>query len=247
MITALETYKLFLEGIKKESISTVPPDIFNNLINKSQLKVILSKLPETEVINKRVEDLSQLLVTLDTENYPAIETISPNSNAFRVPRMDSLDINEVNYPQELKILNVGFKMQYYGHRCFPDGLGEDFEMATLMKTDQRYQILKNPHRFPTLGPPNVRVYFQVYQDKIRAVIARKSTESYARYLKLEYYRYPVEFFFDKNNPDGGTPLEFRNEMVHEIVDHAVLSYIERIQDPRFQTKKIENREDEINS
>jgi len=247
MITAQKSFELFLEGIKKESTSTITPDQLNKLFNKSQLSVVLSKLPKAEIINKRVEDLSQLLVTLDTDDHPAIETTLLGSNTFLIPRTDSMTIDGTLYPQELKILNVGLKMHYKNHPCYSDGLSDDFDLASFMKTDQRYQIFKNPHRMPTLGPPSVRAYFQLYENKLRAIISRKETESYARYLRLEYYRYPTEFFFDESNPSGGVPFEFRDEMVYEIIDHAVLSYIERVQDPRFQTKKIENREDDINN
>lgn len=245
---ATTTYQLFLEKIKKEFTSAVPPEVFTNLINDSCVKVVLSKLPGTELVSKRVEDLSQLLVTVDGIDYPLIETEQSGYNTFLIPRMQEMSVGNTIYPQALKILNVGFQIYYKGHICLPDGLGDDFESASLMKTDQRYQIMENPHRIPTLGPPAVRIYFQLYKDKIRAILSRKQIESYAKYLRIEYYRYPVKFYFDENDPiNGSTPLEFRDEVCREIIDHAALSYIERVQDPRFQTKKIENKEDEINN
>lgn len=251
MITAAKTYELFLDGVKKEYTSTVTPPVANRLLNAAMMDKVLEKLPETEMINKRVEDLSQLLITLDTSDYPPIPTITNGSNAFLIPRIEDLNIGGHNYPQELKILNMGFKMYYKGHRCFPDGLRDNVYPATLLRTDEKYAVFNNPHRIPTLGPPKVRMYFQIYKDKIIAIVSRKSTESYAAKLVMEYYRYPREFFFDRNNPEdipngNSVPFEFRDEFIREIIDHAVLTYIERVQDPRFQTKKIENDENKRN-
>jgi hypothetical protein len=246
-MTAELSYKLFLDKIKKQAISTVNPEAFNRLFNDSQLEVILSKLPATEVVSKRVEDLSQLLITTDTEDYPAIPTIDHGSNSFEMPRTGELIISGVIYPQSLRILNIGFKIAYEGHPCYSDGLGKMFLDAFFLRTDQRYPIMKNPHRHPTLGPVVDRVYYQIYKDNISAIISREneSIDSYAAYMRVEYYRYPREFIF---SPDGvSIDCEFRDEVVTEIINLCAIKYVERVTDPRFETKLIEDQRQKNNN
>lgn len=245
------TYKLFLDGIKKEGISTVLPEKFNRLYNDTRLNVILGKLKGVETVSKRTEDLTQLLITtngsdmLTGESYPPISTSEPGSNRFVFPRSEEIIHNGVLYPQSLKLLNIGFKIAYEGDPCYSDGLGSKFHPAKFMKTDKYYPIMGNPHRRPTLEKPITRLYFQMYKDEITAIISYKDIDSYAAEMKVEYYRYPVEFIFNPTGPS--TDCEFRDEFTREVIDQCILDYIQTVNDPRFESKMVTNNQKQKNN
>jgi hypothetical protein len=73
--------------------------------------------------------------------------------------------------------------------------------------------------------------------KIRLI---NETSSTAYALRLEYLRYPIEIFYDENNPQdyplgGSINCEFGSQQKKEIIEVAVRTYLERVKDPRWQS------------
>ena len=228
---AITTYKQFLDGIKKESTSTVTPDAFNRLFNKIQLDVIVSKLSKTELESKRIEDLSQLL------QYKIISPDVVGSNNFTIPRTGEFGFAHSPSDKILKLLNVAFKIVYEGHECINDS-ESGYISAEYLRTDEKYSIFNNPFRVPTLSPPYTRIYYQLYENRITVIFSNNTVDSFASKMKIEYYRYPIKFNFDKNNPDESIDCEFKDELCQEIIDHTVMYYLENITDPNFQSKYL---------
>lgn len=245
---AEKTYRLFLDEIKKEGTATVGPKKFTRIINESMMSVILSKLPQTEVISKRVEDLSQLLITTDgfspsmgNNPLPPIES-SPH-NQFQIPRSEEIEVNGRIYPRVLKVLRIAFKLTYIDHECLV-GESKGYISAKLLKTDQKDKVISNPHRRPTTGPPFSRFYFQLYGDNLTAIVSRDNVGSYASKMEIEYYRYPLAFAFHGYNQPTNVGIEFNDDFAREIIDHAAAGYLSETGDPRWEPKRVEKKDEE---
>ena len=242
--TARDMYFAFLDGIKKESTSIVPPPKFSRIINDwGQDEWLKEKAVEIEKNQKRIDDLSKIRVATDGVQQFDGDILYPlapdtgNEFVFTLPtdpseaingRIDDGNVVPQNYPKYLRMLGVMVKIQYgAGQECGLEGIS-DWKKLNILRSDNRSVTLDNPYR----KPKDTRLYYEILDRKLRVITGTTSTP-YA--LRVEYLRYPVQIEFDALNPMAGTPCEFPPQQQKEIVDTAVKVYLERVRDPRYQS------------
>jgi hypothetical protein len=162
---------------------------------------------------------------------------------FSYPMGAPITVNGVKYPPYLRLLGVAFKLEYVDNVCGLTGIS-DWLDAKVLRSDQKSVITKNPFRKPT----DDRLYYEIINENF---VLTNNTKSEGYSMRLDYLKYPRRIFFNTNDtnpreeqtgiPDytGTTPgsvnCELPNNIKQEIVDLAVMVFIERVKDPRYQT------------
>lgn len=249
--TAHDMFLGFLDGIKKERISTVTPDYFNRIINEAYDIWYKQKSVEIERDQKRIDDLQGLRVVTDgvfkynsviLPVIPAVNqdnTITWGRNIFMLPisgTVGNVIINGVSYPRYRRFLNVMFKVRYYGDPCYPDGTISDWKDAYIMRSNQRSIIKKNPFRRPSKN----KLYYEII-DNLTRIDTGGTSIGYE--MRIEYIKYPANIAYIH----GGTSVncELQSDQQREIVDIAIRQYIERVSDPRYQTQMYEQAQKSV--
>ncbi len=244
---AEKTYKLFLQGIRREKTSVVEPDLWNLYFPNVVLKWINMKQDLVERNQRFDDDLSILTVTTDSlPLLPLLPLASSNGiTVFPLPEITPSNpsnkqlIGEnqyMSFPAYLRLLNI--------RGILPDD--SEIKLVSL-KTNDEDEILTNSYTKPSLDECYYRVedgsvynpggrVFKVYHDSID--IAK---------VKLSYLRESIEYFFDESNPvdnvrnvthemgKGSIPLEFDDLRATKIIDMAVRLFLEVRSDPRYKS------------
>ena len=171
-------------------------------------------------------------------------------NYFKYPLSHELTVvnggnKEYIYPPYLHLLSVQFKIEYINNECGLKGISV-WKDADILRSDNRAVLKQNPFR----KPKDDRLYYEILNEHI---VLTTGTESKGREMNLDYLRHPRKIFFNVKNggnvhleqegiPDysgtidnGSVNCELPNDLRQEIVETAVRTYIERVQDPRYQT------------
>lgn len=252
LLTTKDIYQAFLDGIKKNSTAIVTPEQFNRIINQwGQDEYMAENIHEAELDAKQLDDMEKLRIATDGEqvyNSVLMNPIAPDANnslSFTIPkyvytgirvRLSNGTISTQNFPQYARLMNVMFKVQFDGtDGCNDNGDISDWVKAYIMRADQRSVFLDSTYR----KPKHDKLYYEMLDGKIR-LIPGTGAVGYA--LRLEYFRYPVQIFYNKTNPtDTGDPntgsvnCEFAPNQRKEIVDIAIRTYLERVSDPRYKS------------
>lgn len=246
ILTAENMFKSFLDGIKKERISTVTPTYFNRIINEACENWYTQKSTEIERDQKRIDDLQGWRVATDgvfkhngniLPFIPAVNQVNDaawGKNLFYLPKSATgtgKTIGGVLYPEYRRLLNVMFRLKYYGNPCYTDGTLSDWKSGEIMRSNQRPVLERNIYRRPS---ESMNVYYEIVGDMIRIDV--RNAIGYD--MRLEYIKYPVDIAY----VSGGTSVnsELSSDQQREIVDIAVRMYIERTANPRYQTQIYEN-------
>ena len=203
--TAADTYKAFLDGIKKSYTDTVEPITFTRIINDwgidEWLKQNVSEDEGVDSSTKQLDDLQMLKVVTDGSivyNGDTMYNIIPDSSGsylFSLP--DGVTaINNLGsstglvYPKYMRKLGFKFKITYVNNECGLTGVS-DYLKAQLMRSGERASIEDNEF----LKPKDHRLYYEFVNNKIRLITGTSSTP-YSMWF--EYLRFPRPFYFDKN-------------------------------------------------
>lgn len=219
IISAQDMYNAVLDGIFKTKTGTLYPDEFERLVNKTQLEYVQNKLTQEEGNQKRTDDLRELRVI--SPDIPPVTT-----NTFPLP------YNPANKPPGyLYLLSASFKINYVNNKCKLTGMS-GYLMAKTMKSDwNEFEVAKDPYN----RPQDDRLYYKVVGDNI---ILNTGTASTGAFVQLDYYRYPRDISVTLNpNVDCELAVHARQE----IVDICIRKYLEKVQDPRYQTKSAETK------
>ena len=227
--TTDDMYKATIEGTNKHRTGILTPAKWNMLINLAQLDYCRDHIVNGEVIQKRIDDLRMLYVVDDINAISA--TTFPLPNGTNVNNSQGTLL-----PLYMRLLSTAFKINYVDNVCgFADGLSDWIYNVKVLKSDNRNIIKRNPFRRPS----DAKIDQRQIGD---TVVIDTGTSSTAALMHIEYFKWPVEIFFNENNiPDTGVPAtgsvncELPAEQRQEIVDYAVRIYIERSQDPRYRT------------
>ena len=209
---------------------------FSRRIDLTDAKPLPAISPNSKVIKyKYLSDQYQTMVTPSSNKY----------FMFPLSKRLLLDVGkETFYPDFMRMLTIAFKIKYVNNVCKFTGVSEWLD-ANILKTDIKSVIVKNPFRKPT----DERLYYSMINNHF---VLNTGTESEGHSMRLDYFRYPRKIFFNKTNngnplleqdgiPDytgstqGSVVCELPNDIRMEIVDIAVRTFIERVQDPRYQT------------
>lgn len=237
-----EIFATFLEGVRKSRTTTIKPEIFTNIWNVWGLLNWIKSRPVfiegAEMTQKEIDDFAML-------RY--IVGISPvsvaNKDLFALPwgtaRVDIVELDVVSlvlppvggtvFPKYRRALSVHFKLDYdtaTSQECSLTGRS-DWLVAKPLKSDNEGVIMKNSYT----RPKDTRLRYQRIRQYIKFV--RTSTMSEAIQMKLDYFCYPTWMVYD-NGTFTYTP-EFSEEQLAQILDLAIITYLERSKDPRWQT------------
>jgi len=247
IVSVIDMYKAFLAGIKKEQTSIVPPSLFNLLINEEQNNWFKEKVLAIEVNQKRIDDLRILRTVTDGVYVYGSTVLHPlglltNSNYdFPLPVDPSTLYNPAGgltaifYPKYRRLINVMFKIQYVNNECGLKGKSDWLE-ARIMRSDQRTEIFKNPYR----KPKDDRLYYEIIGNTVRLIT---NTDSIGYAMRIEYLRYPKVINFNSANitDTSNVNCELEPEQQQEIVDMAVVTYIERTKNQRYKSVSYEQQ------
>ena len=252
LVTTKDYYMAFLDGIRREYTSVVPPVIFNRIINEAEFEWVQAKLDSRELSQKRIDDINFLRVATDDlfekdgVKMNAILPIDGYPNHFYLPyetnhQVDSLGmvlIGENHYPVYLSGCRVDFQLS-----SSPDKWTE----AKILRNDVKGHYLESVFRRPSA----TKIYYEQAGDYIIAYVAKGDQ---ALKMNLEYYTYPRRVFFDKLNPednagfpvvtDGKSPYQdgygsvnsvLKESQKREVLDIAVRIFLERRSSERYKT------------
>lgn len=253
--TTKDYYEAFTDGIRRSFTSIVPPLLFNRIIQDAELEWVMTKLPEREIVQKRIDDINVLRVATDGVflfNEEPVAEIKPFSeNFFPVPRKQNGHYNEetgmvtlnngedsVDYPIYLRGCRIDFRL------ASSPGIWSE---AKILRSDDRGHVLKSVYRSPRPG----KIYYEVSGNFIKAHLPSGEV---ALGMNLEYYTYPRKVWFDESNiadnenypeaTDGKNPYEsgygsinsiFEEYQKREIIDLAVRMFLENRSSARYQT------------
>ena len=253
--TMKDYYEAFTDGIRRSFTSIIPPVLFNRIIQDAELEWVMTKLPEREFMQKRIDDINILRVATDGTflyNEVAVPEIKPfTTNTFPVPRKENGHYNETT---GMVTLNKGeFEKDYpiYLQGCRVDfrllSSASEWSEAKILRSDDRAHVLKSVFRSPRPG----KIYYEVSGNYIKAHLPSGET---AIGMNLEYYTYPRKAWFDEtsqpDNPgypavtNGKSPYQsgygsvnsiFEEYQKREIIDLAVRVFLENRSSARYQT------------
>jgi len=242
-MTTLDSFRLFLDGIKKERTTVVNVDYWNRLMNECQLIWLKNKSPQVELTQNIIDDLSVLRVVTDGQLYKgnqlsAINPVTTISKEFLLPTGQNL----LTYPRYYRLLNVQFLMSYYDTLTGLYKDDEALEYARVLRSDKRAVMASNYYR----RAKKYRLYYEIVGTVIRAV---SEEDCIGKLMRLEYLRYPEKIWLDESlikdhSNESGTPYvsgwgsipsEFGDIQTQEIIDIAISVHLERTMDQRFQT------------
>ena len=239
--TVADIYKDFLKEIKKSNIASVPPSIFNIIINDGYTLWYRSKSEEIEVNQKKQDDLKELMVITDGifvfEGSPLIPLvpISAGSNIFPLPKSNDnsyeVSILGTYYPNYRRLLNVEFRYIYNGDPCYPDGQLSPWIPGKPLRTNQKSVIKKNPFRRPNTK----NLYYQLRENMIELWLGDDCT-NIPHSMKIEYIKYPKAINYDPNIPVNNVMCELQSDQIREIVEISARTYLQEATDPRYQTE-----------
>jgi|GEM_PF-2128603 len=260
-----DLYRSFLDGIKKSFTGTINPTVWNRLINEwgqsEWLKLNCSENEGIELGHKQLDDLEKIRIVTDGQFYyngVQMLPIAPNVSGgkiFTYPKYVLVGIHNYNppaawgatqsYPKFHRLLNIAFKILYGSdNECDLTGVSGWLE-AAIMRSDQRIPFSKSPYR----KPKDSRLYYERIDGNIRLITGTTAT---GVAMRLEYLRKPVRIYFDEAyeiahpgagdnaNPNylpntGSVNCELDDDQKKEIVDTCVRVFLERAQDPRYQS------------
>jgi len=232
LITAESMYRYFLHKISRERSTVVDPDKFRRYVNASAIEWVKSKLPMLQFNQKRIDDLQVLHVDTDGTFYSPIAAKSVGNQIktmFPYPTPGHQVIDQLTYPPLLHGISAMFELTYKGNDCTQE---EGFVVAKYLKTDASAVVLKNTYT----KPKDDRLYFEIINNYIRLLTGKQGGESQTegKRMRLQYYRYPREIVYSIN-PLACQDSEFSPTQNLEIVDLAVIDFLEKSQDNRLNT------------
>ncbi len=234
IVTALDMYKYFLDGINKEKTATVTPEEFNRLINVCEVEWIKNKYAEFELTEKRIDDLRILEVR---DVIPNTGGASAGNEIFLLPYNAVSFVNTPGNPTATNhgymfMLNVAWKIQYVDNECCEDGVSKWIPSRT-MKANFEWEIQDDPYN----KPKDDRLFHKIIGNQLELYTG---TDSYGLEVRIDYLRYPRMI----NTPTSANPVDVTSELpLHtreEIISIAILKELGRIESPRYQQQIIEN-------
>ena len=211
LVTVTDMYRYFLDGIRKEYTKVVRPDEFNRVINDwGMLPWMATRIGTGELDEKNLDDL-------DVVHIKGEELLPSGTNEF--------DLTTTAY-QYYRMTAIDFKIQYVNNICGLTGESEWLD-ANIMRSDKRNSIRRSIYR----QPKDSKLYYERGESIVRLITG---TQSYATRARIDYYRYPDEIVFDETGVNNQDSI-FGHAQNQEITDMAIKTYLERVNDPRYQS------------
>lgn len=207
MLNSIEDmYKAFLDGIKKESTTTVRPDRFNRLINVAQLAWVMVNVKDVEV---EQVDIDRFRAILESEE---LTTTTPRY--FELP------------DTYLRMLSTSFKVKWKDGAC--ETWISPFLPGNYIKTNNLSISKINPYRKTNQH----RLHYRLIGNTVEFI---ENVHCDPIACLMEYIRYPQDMKFvtigSTDNVDCELPVHARQE----IVELGIRIHLERVVDPRYKS------------
>lgn len=229
MMTSIsDMYTRFLYGIDKEGTTTVYPEKFNELINEAQGLVVNEMADEVQVNRRRMDDL--YLFTSTFSNKTPIYPLGSDGKPDTTQTPFGFDYTKQLPTDYFRELNIKFKLLFDDPTAVNSNkkiATDEFYWGVPMRSDNKPIALNNPYRSTNRLFEDGKVYYEVMGDNITVV-----DHDYQEYV-MEYLVTPPTLKFDEgDNHEEGT---LTPRMRQIIVDRAIRIFIERTENPRYQT------------
>lgn len=228
--TVDDMYTRFLYGIDKEGTTTVYPEKFNELINETQGLVVNEFADEVQVNRRRLDDLAPIMRTYSNKTTTVLPVGDP---VVTYPKTLPID-----YFRELNVLfEIKVRQDANGYRRPPlatESYNLEKKWGKILRSDNKPIALSNPYRDTTAVDKEGFVYYEV-QDNVISTIHYDFRE----YI-MEYLIVPPAILFNESGT-GHIHCVFSPRMQQIIVDRAIRIFIERTENPRYQTALNEDR------
>jgi len=162
-------------------------------------------------------------------------------NLFYIPDGVSIkgrmvtDINEtlLTYddilPKYQRALNMMFEIDYSTSSAQECSLtGTSGWLKSFRMLSDAESVIRDSYY---LKPRDSKLYRQIFNDQI-LMITDPDVGSDATRIMLDYYKYPNEMSYSSGFV---YTIDLPDYQISEIIDKAVMIYLDRIQDPRFRT------------
>jgi len=228
--TGEKMFKYFLQEIRKTRTIVITPQRWTDFINPVVIDWIKTKLPENEFTQKRIDDLEAIKVLTDGRQYPYIKAFNNISNIFQIP-YSSEDHPAYMHGLSAEFGNINSDAVDDGDddiRGVPNSvvISLNYQVpGKILRADNRVVRKDNPYRQPD---DETWMYFENRGGYIYGI----SKEKEFNRLILEYYSYPDEIKYGDGVDEAGS---FKPAQNKEIVDLAVVQYLEVVENPRLQT------------
>lgn len=207
-------YYFFLDGIRKEYTNTVPPQVFNRLINEAQIIWFDGKIEQMDQDEEAMKAIAPVLV-------PEKAISTPYAVPSDCYRTKVIYVAFDKLPNGCSINNV---------RCRPYKHNVTYEENPYRKpgyknpyyyqADGKYVFVTGDYSVSSAKLTYLRTPRKIYYDEVKPT----DSVSITGFNKLPY-----------NPGSGSVPPEFHVEQRREIVDTAVRLFLERRTDPRYQS------------
>ena len=208
MLNSIEDmYRAFLDGIKKESTTTVNPARFNRLINTAQLMWTMVNIKDVEIEQLDIDRFRNLLSNDDLlpSTYPLLFELG-----------DSY----------LRMLSTSFKVRWNDNAC---QTGEsDFIPGNYLKTNNISVSKVNPYRKTNQH----RLHYRLIGNMVEFL---SNPHCIPLTCRVSYIRYPIEMKYIGISDDDNVNCELPIHVRQEIVDIGVRIHLERVVDPRYKS------------
>jgi hypothetical protein len=212
-VSAVDMYTLTLELLNKSNTSSLTPDEWMIHANAVQLEHVLSIYEKYRSNQGTLDKLQPLIEPLVIANTGAA---AAGQEKFVLPYMTTPGPTTDYSYGYLRLLNISFKLNYKGNACYADGVGLEYESATLLDDDQETIIKDNPYR----KAKDSRLY---YQQTNNEVTVKTGTQSYATEAKIRFLRYPRQIDLTQSPGIGDCelPIDVRNDICHLIAKKVI--------------------------
>lgn len=202
-------YREAIAICQKHRVGTIVPEQFYILWNQAQEKIVAQKIQVMEVNKKAYDDLLPLKEQF--KNVPF--TLASDGYAYRIASYEF----DVPYRRILKV-SVKLSADTAPVKC------------VLLKANEATDILNGVYSAPTIH----QCYYSIELDGTTFIRVYVPTATTVVTGHIEYYVEPT-LVTATDVVDTALESVFNKEMCDEIIRMAALMYIERVQDPRYQT------------
>ena len=207
-------YYFFLDGIRKEYTNTVPPDVFNRIINEAQLIWLDSRIAKMDQDEEAIKAIAPVLVT--DYDLPTGFNVPENLYRLRVAYASFKDVPPGCNINRIRCRPYKHNVAYEENPFRKPG----YKNPYIYEKDGKYIFVAGDYEVKEVNLTYIRIPRSIYFDS-----QREEDLSFPLIKDIPIY----------TPGTGSVPCEFHIEQRREIVDTAVRIFLERRTDPRYQS------------
>lgn len=211
-----DMYKNFLSNVRKSRVGTVKPEDFALVLNLAINEVVTNKLSGMELNKKVTDDLVPL-----SKSVSLIDT-TPDVRL----KYSECTVEITNGYRRIRSVAVDLSATYSGVKCV--------KISSYEESDILNGYYSRPSVFQCYYEPDLsdnKQQLKIFIPKSFPIAA--TPQNYVK-VNVKYYGNPT-VVTASDVVSNAAQTQFGVEMATEVVNIASRMYIERVQDPRFQS------------